>query len=183
MPQKSKHSRKISQRWVLMILLIPLVCYAPIWIFARFGGEWATARDIPVPENSIVITTTNYDSLPGSIYTYQDRLFAIEQPVEWVREWYSQANITLIGSDDNEFLSEDYYSVRKGLFYRDSPMRQLHIEASLYFTSWFDDVRNNCQGVKVYRTVSGVLADYPDIDLTPGVTYFQIENCWPNVKW
>jgi hypothetical protein len=163
-------------------ILIPVLCYGSMWLFARYGGEWATASDIPIPENSRLVITTYGDSY----YRTLNRLFIHDDSPENLRQWFIDNGISMtpipLDFEGESVLEYDDYYGTTSLFHLRSGWQELHDFAARYTSDWWGDFTPTCQAVLVYQSVEAVLSDFPEVDIPTEGTLFMIRTCWPNVN-
>jgi hypothetical protein len=94
-PQKAKRSP--SRQWgCLKLLLIPILlavaCYSGMWLFARYGGEWVTSDQIPIPPGSELVGVSLPDELYGND-VLKRRIYLHSWTREELRTWFEQNNV------------------------------------------------------------------------------------------
>jgi len=183
----SKGKRKNVHRGCFIsigiLLLVPILCFASMWLFARYGGEWATSRSIPIPDSSIfqvAIHEHGFYSKRISFYTH------VSSP-EILREWFIDAGIPLspipLNLEGTSFIENDNYYHPPPLFNMQSPLDELHDLSARYTTGWWSDFTKSCHSVRVYKNNDAVAHDYPEVDLSAAEdTIFVIITCWANVE-
>jgi hypothetical protein len=71
-----KRKRVPSRQWgclklLLISILLSLACYGGMWVFARYGGEWATdSRVLLPPESHLMSVSYREDDFKSSLYFY-----------------------------------------------------------------------------------------------------------------
>lgn len=168
-----------------ILLLVPILYFSSIWIFAHYGGEWATSNDIPIPENSqfhIATYEHKFYSLKNSFYTSND------SPEE-IRQWFIDSGISMspiqLDLEGSSFIEYDDYYQTLPLFQMRSMLQELHDSSVRYVTPWWSDFTVSCQLVRVYKNHSAFLDAFPEINLTSvsvDSTIFLVRTCWANVR-
>lgn len=167
---------------LVIVLLSPALCYGAMWLFARFGGEWATAGDLPARVGSQFITAT-YDD---GYYTQKHSLYIYPSTPEELREWFIQAGIgmtpILLDRERNSYIDNPDYYMQPPLFHMRTTFQEIH-QRAVYLTSrWWDDFMPNCQGIRVYKNNAAAIRDFPGSTVPAGLTAFVITTCWPDVN-
>jgi hypothetical protein len=170
----------------LKLLLIPLLlgvaCYGGMWVFARYGGEWAMSDQILIPPESQLLLTKYEDGW----VTMKTRLYTHLWSPKVLKEWFGQHGtpvLPIYAQREEEDPDNDYY-FRSGIRLTSN---QMLFSNSVSLTSdWKRDERSQgthmCGGLVLYKTEEAFHRDYPDWPLPSGVTAFQVRICWPNVK-
>ncbi|GAB4530282.1 MAG: hypothetical protein OHK0046_50770 [Anaerolineae bacterium] len=151
-------------------------------MFARYGGEWATSSDIPIPENSRLIVTT-YDD---GYYRSLSRLYINADSSENLRQWFIDRGVYMtpipLDLEGESFIEYDGYYGTTSLFHLRSGWQELHDSAARYTSDWWSDFTPTCQAVYVYHSIEAASRDFPDADLPQSGTPIMIRTCWPNVN-
>ncbi|MCA0455545.1 MAG: hypothetical protein LCI00_16340 [Chloroflexi bacterium] len=164
------------------MLAIPAVCFGSMWLFARFGGEWATAAELPVPPDSQLLRVIYEDD-----YAYRDKtsVYAHPSPPEALREWFVQAGISMspipLNMEKTSFIQYDNYYGTPTPFHLGSSLSRLHATATMFTHGWFEDFTADCQAVRVYKSIALAAEDFPDLKFGNATSIFAITNCWPLV--
>ncbi|MEO8609035.1 MAG: hypothetical protein ABI690_14190 [Chloroflexota bacterium] len=167
----------------VFLLLIPALCYGCIWLFARYGGEWATDRDIPIPDNSQFVKAIYEEDF----YTKKHSLYLHYATPEELRGWFIvQARIGLtpiaLDSEQKRFIDNNDFYMESPTFHQTTFLSQLQEMSAIYTSGWFGEVVSDCQGVHIYKNHAAAVRDFPDQNLPDDKTLFVISTCWPNVK-
>ena len=168
---------------VLTLLLIPALCYSSMWIFARYGGEWATSGDIPIPDSSQFVKAIYEDGF----YTEKHSLYLHHATPEELRGWFiiqahiGMTPIALAFSQTGYIDNPDVY-MEPPTFYLTTFWNDLHRISATYTSGWFAEMVSDCQGVHVYKNHAAAMRDFPDLNLPDDKTLFVISTCWPNVN-
>ncbi len=163
---------------VLSVIVILMACYGFIWLFARYGGEWADSFDSAIPENSrLLMVTYEFDR-----YTLKDSLYLHAESPEQVREWFTGKGIALTPIDmGTSVVDNDDYYLTIGPISRGSSWEQLHDFSARYTAGWWDDFTETCDAVRVYKRLDAARQDFPTALVPDGGTAFVITSCWPGV--
>jgi hypothetical protein len=100
-----KQKRALPRQWgCLRLLLLPLIiasaCYGGMWLFARYGGEWAISDQIPLPPGSERVNI----SLPNKLYredVFTYSIYLYPGTPEDVRAWYEKEWILFLPDCDD----------------------------------------------------------------------------------
>jgi hypothetical protein len=170
--------------WILNILISCGVCYVLMWLFARFGGEWATRYDIPVPGSARLITT-KYTSSSYGDYVEKLSLFISQSTPEEIREWFVQSGIgmtpILLDADRNTYIDQPDYYFEPPLYYHQTSFGELHRISAFITAGWWEDFIPHCQRVRIYRNDAAAAVDFPGYIVPEGYTAFMVSTCWPDV--
>jgi len=182
--EKPKRSPRRRLGCVIALLLISALCYGSMWVFARIGGEWATAGDIPVPDSSQFVTATYNDSFE---YLQKQNLYVHRATPEELRGWFVvQAHIGMtpiaLDLEGNSFIDNDDFYMQPPLFHRMTLLNELQRMAATYTAGWFDEMVSQCQGVHIFKNYAAATRAFPDQNLPDDMTAFVISTCWPNVS-
>lgn len=163
-------------------ILIPVLCYGSMWLFARYGGEWATASDIPIPENGQFVAASYSE---GYLYISKHSLYIYPITPEELRERFIQLGVRLtpIGLDleGERFIEyDDAYGTVWG-FYRSTNLHDLHRFSALLTAGWFDESISMCQGVRVYKDIHTLQLRFPEVNLPDSYAGVIVTTCWPKV--
>jgi hypothetical protein len=183
-PEKSSkllYRRRGCKILLLAIFLMPAWCYAVLWLYARFGGEWATA--FPVPPDSRLIASIYQ---PDYRYTNKTSIYANQSTPEALREWFVDSGVAMtpipLNAEGTSFIESDKFYGTPYPYYRfASDGSMLHRFAATITHGWFDDMMPNCQRVRVYKSISLAANDFPTIDFRNAETVFSVTTCWPNL--
>ncbi len=167
---------------LVVVLAIPAVCFGSMWLFARFGGEWATAAELPVPPDSQLLRVTYED---GYKYRNKTSIYGHQSSPEILREWFDQAGISMspipLNMEKTRFIQYDTYYGTPSPFHVGSSLGMLHITASLLTHGWYEDFMAECQAVRVYKSLGLAADDFPDLQTGNATSVFVIMNCWARV--
>jgi len=170
---KKRPNRIGCLRWLGILLMIPVFCYAGMWLFARYGGEWATSNEIPIPPDSEFVALT-YEESDLTYYMSKNHLYFHNSSPEIIYDWYRTNGVGFF--DDNE-------SIWKGVtFYGDSASGALHRLSVWNTTDWYDDIVASCKGVTIYRHYDAVIENFPEVIIPENKTAFIVSPCWANVR-
>lgn len=167
---------------LLIMLAIPVVCFGSMWLFARFGGEWATAADLPVPPDSQLLRVIYEDD-----YAYRNKtsIYSHLSSAEALREWFDNAGISMspipLNMEMTSFIQYDNYFGTPSPFHLGSSLSTLHATAAMFTHGWFEEMLPDCQSVRVYKSLAFAADDFPDLQTANATTIFAITNCWPLV--
>ena len=153
-----------------------------MWLFARYGGEWATSGDIPIPDNSQFIATT-YDN---GRHIEKHSFYLHHATPEELRGWYIvQAYIGLtpiaLDLENSVFIDNPDFYMESPTFHQSSFLSFLYENATMFTAGQYDEVDPDCQGVHIYRNHAAAVRDFPDLNLPDDKTLFVISTCWLNV--
>jgi hypothetical protein len=167
----------------LALLLIPALCYASLWVFARVGGEWATDKDIPIPDNSQFVTAIYEDGF----YVKKQSLYLHRATPEELRGWYIvEAHIGLtpiaLAFSETGFIDNPDFYMEPPTFFLTTFWSKLYDISARYTSGWFGEVIPDCQGVHIYKNHAAAVRDFPDQNLPDDMTLFVVSTCWPNVN-
>ncbi len=168
-----------------VVILALVLCYSSLWMFARYGGEWATSSDMPIPENSRFIMAT-YTTYEDSHYQSLSRLFINHDSPENLRQWFIDKGISMtpiaLDFDSESVIEYDGYYGTIALLYPRSHWQELHDFAARYTSDWWSDVLPSCHAVYVYYSMEAVSRDFPDADIPRSGTLIMIRTCWPDIN-
>lgn len=166
----------------IVVLLVPVLCYGSMWLFARYGGEWATSSDIPIPENSRFIIATYGEGY----YQELNRLFIHDDSPENLRQWFIDNGIYMtpipLDFEGESILEYDGYYGTTSLLHRRSGWQELHKWSAVLTAKWWDDITPTCQAIYVYHSHEAASRDFPDADIPQSGTPIMIRTCWPNIN-
>lgn len=166
-----------------ILLLVPILCFSSMWLFARYGGEWATSRSIPIPDNSVfqvAIYQHDFYSRKTSFYTHPNS-------PEALRQWFIDAGISLtpipLNLEGTSVMENDNYYYTPPLFQMQSPLDELHDLSARYTSNWWSDFTKSCNSVAIFTNNDAIAHNYPEVDLSEVEdTIFVIFTCWANVE-
>ncbi|MCA0457797.1 MAG: hypothetical protein LCI00_27780 [Chloroflexi bacterium] len=174
--------KRVGVILLVIVLAIPVVCFGSMWLFARIGGEWATAADLPVPPDSQLLRVIYEDD-----YAYRNKtsIYGHLSSAEALREWFDNAGIAMspipLNMEKTSFIAYDNYYGTPSPFHLGSSLSRLHETASLFTHGWFEDFTADCQDVRVYKSLALAGEDFPDLQFGNATSIFAITNCWPLV--
>jgi hypothetical protein len=175
--QKRKRSLPL-RTGCLKLLLIPILlavaCYGGMWLFARYGGEWAMSDQFFIPDNTQVLKVSyGYGgvgnlSCKTSIYSHSFL------PTE-LRDWFTQQGELIVSREYANFI--DGTSWRQPRQTWKSVLHQL----SLSLSTSSDTDRNLYTDMGIYRSREEFVQAYPYVVLPDGMSAFEVTICWPNL--
>jgi hypothetical protein len=127
-----------------------------MWLFARFGGEWATQYDMPVPGSGQLVNT-KYTSSSYGDYVEKLSLYISQATPEELREWFVQAGVPmtpiLLSVERNTYIDQPDYYFETPLYFHLTPLNELHILSAMITAGWWEDFIPHCQRVRISEMV------------------------------
>jgi hypothetical protein len=184
-----RHSRlpPYLRRGLLLIVipvLLVLVVYGVIELFARYGGDWAMSDQIPVPPDSqhINVLYANAEFVMKTVF------YSHNGSPETLRDWFVDQGVSLsstgvyreyeASSNEDAYFVLGYEVNTSGREMHRDAIRRTHPELN-----WIGDIQAGCGGWTVFKTIEGAQDRFPQVnlDVPAGKTVFAIHTCWPNV--
>jgi hypothetical protein len=179
---KPLYRRRGCKILLLAILLVPALCYAATWLFARFGGEWATSLDLPLPPESQFLLSTFEDKYGQRL---KHSLYASQATPEDLREWFVRSHIPMspipLNAEGTSFIESDNHYITPSPFHSTSSRHRFHELAAMITHGHIDEVMPDCQSIRIYKTISLAENDFPNLDFSNAEAVFSVTTCWPNL--
>ncbi|MBI5669096.1 MAG: hypothetical protein HZC41_13915 [Chloroflexi bacterium] len=172
------------QRWKIgcFALLLPLIfCWLSMFLYAKFGGDWAAARVLPVPPDSTLVSQTTYTE-----YDYHNRLRLYVTPgsLAAMREWFMKHRIPMSPMDGILETQDTFYCSLPQYGTGDNVYNFLFTAAFLTDVSWsnFYKFAPICFYACVYSTPDAV--GYEELKAVEstiplGLVAVTLNSCWP----
>jgi hypothetical protein len=184
-PQKLKRSlprRTGCLKLLLILIVLAVACYGGMWVFARYGGEWAMSDQIPIPRESQLLLTdyeVGWVTIKTSFYTHS-------WPAEALKEWFEQEGIPLLAIypqlEDQDPKNDFFFMSGTRL----TSNQRLHRNSVSFTSNWTRDERSQgthmCGGLTLFKTEEAFHRSYPDVALPNGMTAFVVRICSPNLE-
>ncbi|QPC82671.1 hypothetical protein G4Y79_23790 [Phototrophicus methaneseepsis] len=175
--QRPNYFRRGCVSLLILIVGIPVFCYGSMWLFAQFGGEWASSIDLPIAPDSEFVSST-YDE---GWYVYKTTIYTNQATPEELRQWYIQNGITLspipLNLEGTEVIDyETYYGTMSHTYM--SEMHNLYNFAAALTHGWFDEIINACQSVRVYKNTEFARDAFPELTFPDDATIYSLTTCW-----
>lgn len=194
--EKEKKTSSRSLLWLkrgclsllAIVVLTPMLCYASVWAYARFGGDWAASQTFPIPSDSQLVNTYyNFDVM----YTYKRELYIHRHEPRMLRDWFDQFvrltptegisyDCMMVINDCDDIVSFDppdmYRSTAHSI---GSTAYELHDLSALLMGFPWQDHPLRCNHMRIYK---GPVVDSPfeDYTIPDGFTAFEFRTCWRN---
>ena len=176
---------KVTCRHLLLfgcsLILGLFICgFISLYLYAKFGGDWASSRIISIPPEAQLITDIRYTE---NAYDNRLRLYTLPGTLAEGRTWFTSNNIPMEPWDEALRENDDLYC---SLPFNPGGQRE-------YFALWIGagitgmysptyEVEPDCFSVCVHKSTSTI--DNPqlsDVNFTfpEGSIAFTVNTCWP----
>jgi hypothetical protein len=173
-------------RFFVFALASPFLCFTSFWLFAHLGGEWAGTSVLPVPPNSNLLSVSYEACFQSSAYACRTDIYSHFSTLEELREWFIHSGIPFtpiaLDIEGTSFIDNENYYYQGPLFHRSNALLDFHFIASMVTHGWYQEMMPNCQSIRLYKSTTAALNEYPELELSSNLVVFSITNCWPDVN-
>ncbi|MEM9953789.1 MAG: hypothetical protein AAF846_19425 [Chloroflexota bacterium] len=156
-----------------------------MWMFAVYGGEWATDSDFPIP-NDIELLHTTVNNEPNLRWSTKTRFYAYEVTPQSLKNWYEQNGMymTPVALDNigESFIKRDgVYETLTLTGYWASDWQEIHSWIATITTLFYLEYFPNCHFIKIYYDREVFEQDFPEMAWLPNTdNILVVRTCWAN---
>ncbi|MEO1286320.1 MAG: hypothetical protein AAFV93_01025 [Chloroflexota bacterium] len=158
------------------------ICYISMWMFAVYGGEWATDSDFPIPENAeLLYVHTTYHARPWVDWLSKTRFYSYDDDPESIKQWYEDNGTYLTSMPFGYTEGGGVYETANGVGYFASKSQEIHFWITSLTTAFSSDALPRCHSVQVYFGHKAFKYHYPEPYEIPEIErILVIRTCWAN---
>jgi hypothetical protein len=179
---KTLYRRRGCKILLLAVFLVPALCYAAMWLFARFGGEWATSLDLPLPPESQFLVSTFEDKHRQRL---KHSFYASQSTPEELREWFVRSHIPMspipLNAEGTSFIESDNFYGTPSPFHSISSRHRFQELAAMITHGHIDEMMPDCQSIRVNKSTSLATDDFPNLNVSSATSVFVLTTCLPKL--